>query len=452
MGLAKSAWRLLLAAAVVLSVAPAGQGVQFPGTTAALADDDDGGGDDGGYDGDDDDDRGWRAPVRRQFQPRQQRRPAAVRRAAAPLPERVPNQIVASGLTAEQTARLTAEGFAVVAQAGLGSLGTDVLKLRIPSGMTLEAARDRVQAEAPDAALDFNHYFRPGEALKTCEGRHCLAPSLVGWPLNGAATACAAPAITIGLIDTAINPEHEVFRDGQVEVVRLSDEALPPSGRQHGTAVAALLVGAAESATPGLVPSARLLAVDAFHQDAGKDDRAEAFDLVRALDLMASRDVDVVNMSLSGPPNALVEALVEQLAGKTVLVAAAGNDGPRAKPVYPAAYPGVLAVTAVDRNKRAYRRAGQGEHIDLAAPGVEIWTAASIKGARPKTGTSFAAPFVTAAAALLGASKSGLGAAEIQARLTASAEDLGEPGKDPVFGWGLLNARDVCGGAAGTSP
>ena len=82
------------------------------------------------------------------------------------------------------------------------------------------------------------------------------------------------------------------------------------------------------------------------------------------------------------------------------MIAAAGNDGPRAEPAYPAAYDSVIAVTAVDRSGTIYRRAIRGAHVDLAAQGVEVWTAASVKGARWKTGTSFAAPYVTAAVAL----------------------------------------------------
>ncbi len=85
-----------------------------------------------------------------------------------------------------------------------------------------------------------------------------------------------------------------------------------------------------------------------------------------------------------------------------------------------------------------------GEHIDFAAPGVAVWTAASVSGARPKTGTSFAAPFVTAAVAMMKASEPELAAEMLRDRLTGHAEDLGDPGKDPVFGWGLLNARAIC--------
>lgn len=79
-----------------------------------------------------------------------------------------------------------------------------------------------------------------------------------------------------------------------------------------------------------------------------------------------------------------------------------------------------------------------------SAPGVQVWTAASVKGASSKTGTSFAAPFVTAAVAMIKAANPQLKADEVKTLLRQGAEDLGKPGKDPVFGWGLLNARTIC--------
>lgn len=443
-------FRLLLTLAL-LGPLPAPQGLlpdDIFGVEPAFADDDD---DDGGDD-DDDDDRVIRRATPRRAPPQR----AQIRRATpVPPPDRVPDEIVASGLDAQQIGRLTGEGFAVIDSVSLAALGSELVKLRIPAGMSLDAARDRVRTEAPASAIDFNHFFRPGQDGVDCDEPHCVAPSLVGWPIgSGRATGCGAQPITLGLIDTAVNPAHEAFRDGQVEVIRLSNSELPESGRQHGTAVAALLVGSAGSATPGLLPAAKLITVDAFHQGPRDDDRADAFDLIRALDLLAARDVGVVNMSLSGPPNDLLEALVAQLSRRSIiLVAAAGNGGPKAKPAYPAAYEAVIAVTAIDRRKRIYRRAGQGGHVDLAAPGVEVWAAASIKGARPKTGTSFAAPFVTAAIAMMRSSGEELTSFEIGDRLAKSAEDLGDPGKDSVFGWGLLNARDLCRGEiTGTSP
>ena len=326
-----------------------------------------------------------------------------------------------------------------------------MLRLRIPPKTQLVAARDLVVATAPQALADFSHYYRP-ETAEACSGPHCVAAQLIGWPTAATSMPGCGWSADIGLIDTAVNPGHAAFAGGRVEVIRLSDAVLPQSGKQHGTAVAAILAGAAGSRAPGLLPGARVIAVDAFYRGSRRDDRSGAFELIRALELLSQRGVTVVNMSLAGPPNILLERLVATLsADGMVIVAAAGNAGPAAPPAYPAAYDNVIAVTAVDRARRAYRRAGRGDHIDLAAPGVDVWTAASVSGARTKTGTSFATPFVTAAVALLKAGRPDATSAEILDTLGRSAEDLGEPGKDTTFGWGLINAAAACADAAGNA-
>jgi len=132
---------------------------------------------------------------------------------------------------------------------------------------------------------------------------------------------------------------------------------------------------------------------------------------------------------------------------QVLLVAAAGNGGPGAPAAFPAAYPGVIAVTAVDAENRLFRRAQRGPHVELAAPGVDVWTAASVSGLRQKTGTSFAVPFVTAALAQARADAPGLSAHDVRRTLGVRARDLGEPGQDPLFGQGLLSARGLCGTA-----
>jgi subtilisin family serine protease len=440
--------------------APTGFAPEF-GPKSAFADDDDddddGGGSGGGsYSSGDSDDR---PAVRRSgpnlfraltdgLRPRRQRREARPRQREAPLPARAPNEIIAAGLNAPQLAQLQANGFTVIDRSEIGGIGGEVLRLRIPPNVQLEAARDLVVAAAPQSLADFSHYYRSEQSTE-CSGPHCASIGLIDWPgSSGLPIGCGA-AVTIGLIDTAINPAHAAFASGQVEVIRLSDAALPESGKQHGTAVAALLAGSAQSRTPGLLPGAKIVAVDAFYKGSRSDDRTGVYELLRALDVLSGRGVNVVNMSLAGPPNALLERLVGQLSSDgMIIVAAAGNGGPKAAPAYPAAYGQVIAVTAIDRAKRAYRRAGRGEHIDIAAPGVDVWTAASVSGARTKTGTSFAAPFVTAAAALLKAANDNASSTDILGALGRSAEDLGEPGKDAVFGWGLLNARAACAAAA----
>ncbi|MEN9063456.1 S8 family serine peptidase [Ponticoccus litoralis] len=311
--------------------------------------------------------------------------------------------------------------------------------------MTLETARTRLRAlpSAPDA--DFNHYYRTEQGFAPdCEGGDCPARFSIGWPLPPARGGCGS-SVAIGMIDTGINDAHQTFAGADLELHRLSDEDLPPSKRLHGTAIAALLVGDPDTRSPGLVPGASLVAVDSFHR-AGNDERADAFTLASALSFLADRDVRVINLSLAGPENAVLEEITAQLVAENdiLILAAAGNDGPRAGPRYPAAYDHVMAVTAVDRDKQVYRRAVQGPHIDLAAPGVNVWTAASVSGARWKTGTSFAVPFATAAAAILREAQPDRSAAEIAEALRAGATDLGDPGPDMVYGHGLVPVTDAC--------
>jgi subtilisin family serine protease len=434
------------------------------GVPAALADDDDGGddGDDGdgggggGYGGgrsgdrdddDDDDDDGPRGDLRSLFRwPFQRAERSQPRRAVVRVPDRAPNEIIAIGLSETSITDLTQDGFVVDGRTPIALTGGELVRLTIPQGMTLDTARQAVAAAAPSASVDFNHFYQPEQQEATvCSGGGCtLVRHMVGWPTRSGDNSCAAP-LPIGLIDTAINADHASLANARIDVLRLGDEAAPSSAEQHGTAVAALLVGASGSRAPGLLPAAQLVAVDAFQRYRKTADIADVFDLVRALDLMATRNIRVVNLSLSGPSNLLLEQAVRNAIEKgIVLIAAAGNEGPNAKPVYPAGYPDVIAVTAVDRQMKAYRRAVRGDHIDIAAPGVGVWTAASISGGRQKSGTSFAAPFVTAAASVLLGANPQMKPAEVAEELTRSAEDMGQPGKDAVFGWGLLNVRALC--------
>ncbi|WP_245727173.1 S8 family serine peptidase [Paracoccus isoporae] len=298
---------------------------------------------------------------------------------------------------------------------------------------------------ASTEAADFNHFYRPETAetvSEDCPGGICPARRMIAWP---ASVSGCGDAPRIGMVDTDLNAEHDALKHARVTVRKIdSGQELAASERLHGTAVAALLVGQQDSRAPGLVPHAELVAVDAFHK-AGSDERADAFALIEALDYLVEEDVDIVNMSLSGPDNqALGDQIRLMAAQDMVLVAAAGNGGPRSQPSFPAAYEEVIAVTAVDRDARVYRRASRGAYIDIAAPGVDVWTAASISGRRGKTGTSYAAPFVTAAAALLMQARPELSAGEIREIIQGSAEDLGEAGRDDVFGHGLLQPSHPC--------
>ena len=141
-----------------------------------------------------------------------------------------------------------------------------------------------------------------------------------------------------------------------------------------------------------------------------------------------------MTISLVGPSTPVrARAVAAAQQRGVVVVAAVGNDGPAAPPAYPASYPGVVAVTGVDRRDRPLIEAGRALHLDYAAPGADLF-AANATGARVKVrGTSFAAPLV--AARVAAALDNGGG---WQSRLDNEARDLGPRGPDKLYGRGLL--------------
>ncbi|WP_319004841.1 S8 family serine peptidase [Microvirga lenta] len=323
-------------------------------------------------------------------------------------------------------------------------MAPQVVRLQLPRGMSLAQARRAVQRVNVQASADLDAYYYPDGAAADCIGPNCEAARLVGWaqPQVGR---CGAAMPLVGLIDTAIDVDHEALKGQAIEILDRPGSRSDKSSRDHGTAIAALLVGRAGSRTPGLIPQARVLAVDAFHKERGVADRADVVSLVAAIEALADREVRIINLSLSGPRNEVLKRAVEAARAKgIVLVAAAGNGGAGAEPSYPAAYPGVIAVTAVDRKLNIYRRATRGPYIDLAAPGVEILAAGSAAPGAPKSGTSYAVPFVSAAAALALASHPGMTIEDLQAKLERAAQDLGAPGRDATFGYGLVQMAGLC--------
>ena len=186
--------------------------------------------------------------------------------------------------------------------------------------MTLEEARAAVRALPSGEAADFNHYYRTGQDSVTRGGdardtradlrRAALPGPRADQLARGIGPAgCGAP-VRIGMVDTGLNPDHAALKGADIEVTRIAPEDYSPSDAIHGTAVAALLVGDPETRVPALLPGLPLVAVDAFHKEAG-DERADAFTLVRALDRLAQDGVQVINLSLAGPPNTVLEDTID---------------------------------------------------------------------------------------------------------------------------------------------
>ena len=145
----------------------------------------------------------------------------------------------------------------------------------------------------------------------------------------------------------------------------------------------------------------------------------------------------MINISLTGPDNRLLRTAITRLDERGIgLVAAVGNDGPAAPPLYPAAYGSVIGVTAVNAAGELYRWANQGEQVHFSAPGVAVPVATPDGGMALDSGTSLAAPVVTSALACQLDRLDLPGAVEA---LKSNAQDLGEPGRDTRFGHGLLD-------------
>jgi subtilisin family serine protease len=196
----------------------------------------------------------------------------------------------------------------------------------------------------------------------------------------------------------------------------------------HGTAVASLLVrgGAGE-----------IVAADVFRGN-GKKSYTSADSIAEALGWMVEQHVPVINMSLVGPRNLILDRVVASvIKSGRIIVAAAGNNGPTAPPAYPAAQPDVVAVTAVDSRGRVYRYANRGAYVDVSAVGVGVPAAAPGGRITPHSGTSFAAPHVAVALARCARQVSQSNSACIGA-MERRARDLGQPGRDSVYGAGLV--------------
>lgn len=309
-----------------------------------------------------------------------------------------------------------AAGFLLLRERVLEGLDTRVVVLRAPPGLSTDDAVQRLRAIAPDAAVDFNHVYTGGGVV----GAGAAGAPLAAAPANGG-------GLRIGLIDSAPDLRHPALRNAQV---RLRGCDKPPGA--HGTAVASLLVGR-DSRFRGALPGATVYAADVQCGDGAVDALADA------LAWMAKERVPVVNVSLVGPANRTLELVVRALAARGhVIVAAVGNDGPAAPPLYPAAYPQVVGVTGVDNRRRVLPEALQGPQVVFAAPGDVAVASAGRTGYGAARGTSFAAPVVAALIAATLREPDPAAAVHGVEQLVLQATDLGAPGRDMVFGHGLV--------------
>lgn len=322
-------------------------------------------------------------------------------------------------------------GFGIKRRSVLKGLGFVMTVLRVPDQLSSGKALMRLRAAMPKVWADVNHRYRLEGLQENNYGRR-----LTGWKRN---RLCRGD-LRIGLLDTLVASSDSVFRHRAITQRSFLASGIKPAPRDHATAIAALLVAAPQSSgLTGLLPQAHLYVAGIFRKrEAGNIDTTAEW-MVRGLNWLVQQKVKIMNLSLGGPRNLLVEAALKRVMQQGVaVVAAAGNGGRQGSPVYPGAQPGVLAVTAVDARGNVYNHATHGKYIALSAPGVDIWTARANGRDRYVSGTSYAVPFVTAALANAHLAHPRQNWPMLTRKLEQSARDLGKPGRDSVFGWGLV--------------
>jgi subtilisin family serine protease len=320
-----------------------------------------------------------------------------------------------------------ANGFRIAREQTIAALDIHLVVLQPPPSMSIVKALRQLREADPSGTYDFNHIYTGVGVVSSSSDAQS--------PPSAPAARPDQPVPRVGLIDSGIDSSHPVFRDALIHAWGCGDRVLPSA---HGTAVASLLVGQS-TRFHGVLDKAELYAADVYC-NAPTGGAVDA--LTAAFAWLAEQRVAVINVSLVGPDNAALAQIVRALTSRGyLLVAAVGNDGPAAPPLYPASYPHVVGVTAVDSHRRVLIEAAHGSQVMFAARGADI-SAADIGGKYSAVrGTSFAAPIV---AALLAQSVTTPELSRSNAaieELAQSAIDLGPPGRDLTYGFGLVGAN-----------
>jgi hypothetical protein len=325
-------------------------------------------------------------------------------------------EVVAIDITEPALAQAMKADFRVLRMQELADLGLRITVLQTPAGWSAARGLKRLRKLDPAGSYDFNHVY--------------LDSGIIGAAVAGPTVpeTAGAGGARLGLIDGGVDGNHSAF--SQVRLLRFGcNGAAVPS--THGTAVASLAVRGQ--------PASQLYAADVY---CGAPTGGAIDAVAAAFGWLARERVAVINVSLVGPRNALLERVVRSLVDQGyAIVAAVGNDGPAAPPLFPASYEGVIGVTAVDAKQRVLVEAARGKQVDFAARGLDENAAVAAPDSfAPVRGTSFAAPLV---AGLL-ARKVPAPDSQLRQRaldeLAQDAQDLGARGRDDVYGAGLVNA------------
>ncbi|MDQ2704791.1 MAG: S8 family serine peptidase, partial [Pseudomonadota bacterium] len=339
---------------------------------------------------------------------------AAAPPVAAPVAiqgEFVPDEVLVTidGDAAVAADIAAAFGLEVRSQRTSTLLGATFVRYGIPDGRPVGvvlaqlAGDQRTTRRAPNHVYDLQ---QAAGAVNYAFQRIALAPD-----------SASGENVRIAVIDTAVDETHPALKGaiaGQFDAM----PGVEVTARDHGTSVAGLIAGTGDFR--GIAPGSKI-----YHARAFEGGRSTMDIILSALDWAAEQEARIINMSFVGPKNTfLEEACAAARERDIVLVAAAGNNGPGAPYGYPAAYDGVIAVTATDGKDQIMAQANRGPYVFVSAPGVDVL--APVGGGQDLvTGTSFAAAIVSGAIANLIHAAPERSADWIEAALSSTARDLG---------------------------
>ena len=318
-------------------------------------------------------------------------------------------------------------------------IGTSLYRWRLGGGRTVANTVRALGGERIVASVQPNYVFTlQEETAKIAAGPQGDAAQYVLAKLQSAEAQQVATGknVLVAVIDSEIDAKHPDL-DG---AIAKSFDALGGGEKPHthGTSIAGAIV--AHGKLLGIAPGAQVLAVHAFDDTPGVA-RGSSFVIYKGLQWAADNGARVINMSFAGPADPTLQRMLAAAYDKgIVLIAAAGNGGPKSEPLYPAADPNVIAVTATDSDDHLFPMANRGRYIAVSAPGVDIFALAPGDEYLFTTGTSIAAAHVSGIAALLLEHKPSLKPGDIRAILTATAKPLEPPRPDSDFGAGLVSA------------
>ena len=338
--------------------------------------------------------------------------------------------------TAEADELARRHGLTRLASENFPLIGATFGLFRITDGRPYETVRRELAADGSVRSLqpNFRYVLQDQKSSATTEGDPAQY-ALAKLRLPQAHTLAHGANVTIAVIDSGVDAGHPELANSIADNFDALGSAEGP--HVHGTGIAGAI--AAHARLMGSAPEARIIAIRAF---GGANGGAESSSyIIRSLNYAAEHGAQIVNMSFAGPKDAVIERAIAATAARgLVLIAAAGNAGAKSPPLYPAANPNVIAVSATDRQDRLFTASNRGNYIAVAAPGVDIFLPAPDGKYQVTSGTSFSAAYVSGVAALLLERNYALKPEALRMTLVKTARDLGSPGRDDLFGDGQADA------------